>query len=501
MPSTTAPAPGIHEIVPAALRPYAGLALAMFALFAIWAAIMGEPDFPLDDAYITLHNAGVLLRGSDPNYGVSALVGATSSVHLLLVAAAGLFVPLPWAGALITWLAAGLYLAGLLFVAQRHNLTLTESVQLMIAGALSGFLSCHLLNGIETGLAMALVVWSVALAMEPRGPLLPVLLGLMPFVRPELAVLAAALGLDRAWMRWQTGEHRALLQDAAIVLLVAIPWPIWMYAETGAILPQTVNAKRYFFAEEGQDLSTKLSFVLMCMTKVIVQTGPLVIGAIGLIRSRAGQVAILSVIAILVLYAVYFPIGVSHNEYRYLYALVPLFAVGFTIALHQASERRRRWLVRGLIACAAWAIVLSFHMIDVYARGIAITRNELVGISRWIDENLPPDARIALHDAGYVAYANDRAFTDIVGLKTPAAMAAHAAITKPSHGTRRVEALSKILRESRSNYLVVLTSWDNVGHITRGLSQQGWKVATLRDGVYRVVRLTPPPAPDIATVP
>lgn len=474
---------------------YLVLAGVLSVAFLVWVVAMGEPAFPLDDTYITLHNADVLLRGSDPNYGVSPLVGATSSVHLLLVAALGLLFPLPWAGALATWLAAGAYLAGLLFVAQRHSLTRSESAHLLIAGALSGFLSCHLLNGIETGLAMALVVWGMALSAERRGPLLPVLLGLMPFVRPELGLLAAVLGIDRAWMRWRTGEIRGLLQDALIVALVAAPWLVWIYVETGAFLPQTMNAKRYFFAEEAQDLSAKLSFVLMCAIKVIVQTGPLVIGAIGLVRLRVGHAVILAVLAILVLYAVYFPIGVSHNEYRYLYALVPIFPVGFAVALHHASPTRRRWLARGLFACAAWAVVLSWHMLSVYAQGIAITRNELFGVSRWIDTNVPLDARIALHDAGYIAYANDRALTDVVGLKSPAAVAAHATITAPSHGARRVEALSQILLETRSNYLIVLTSWDKVGHITVGLMNQGWTVEPLRDGVYRVLRLTPPPAP------
>ena len=45
--------------------------------------------FPLDDAYITLHNARVLLTGSDPYYGTSPLTGATSGVHLALVAGVG----------------------------------------------------------------------------------------------------------------------------------------------------------------------------------------------------------------------------------------------------------------------------------------------------------------------------------------------------------------------------------------------------------------------------
>lgn len=478
-----------------ALRPYALLALCLTLAFAAWALVMGEPAFPLDDAYITIHNADVLLRGHDPNYGVSPLVGATSSIHLLLVAALGRVFGLVWATALATWLAAGAYLGGLMFMARRNALSPGETAQLLIAGALSGFFSCHLLNGLETGLAMAILVWSLALALEPRGPALPVLLGLLPFVRPELAIFSIALGLERAWQRRRAGEINLLFSDAAIAALAAMPWLLWMLVDTGSVLPLTISAKRYFFADDSQPLLSKLSFVLMCATKVTVQTGVLAVGLIGLGMVRAGRAALLAIIVILALYAVFFPIGASHNEYRYLYVLAATFPAGLAIAMGRAAPRERRWLHRALIACATWAIVLSFHMLSVYAEGVAFTRQELAGMSKWVEDNVPADARIAVHDAGYIAYANDRAMTDIVGLKTPFAAKIHAALTSPSSGLNRVDAVSRILRESRSNYLVVLTTWDEVGHITSGLKNLGWQVERLRDGAYRVVRITPPATP------
>src|SRR5215217_7435917 len=94
------------------------------------------------------HNAEVLASGYDANYGVSALVGATSPIHLVAVA---LVVPsfgtLP-AGYLVSVLGAAAYLHGL---------------------------------------ALAGVTWSVVLARSsPHSRLLPVLCGLLPFIRPEL---------------------------------------------------------------------------------------------------------------------------------------------------------------------------------------------------------------------------------------------------------------------------------------------------------------------------
>ncbi len=61
------------------------LCAAFFVLLA-WVGyerIFPIPVFPVDDAYIVIHNAQVLLGGSDPNYpGSPPLSGATSAVHL-----------------------------------------------------------------------------------------------------------------------------------------------------------------------------------------------------------------------------------------------------------------------------------------------------------------------------------------------------------------------------------------------------------------------------------
>src|SRR4051812_13791878 len=70
--------------------------------------------FDLDDPYITLHNAQVLLSGRDPNYGaVPPLVGATSAIHLLLVTVLLCLSGPEVALHLANWLGIALYLGGI----------------------------------------------------------------------------------------------------------------------------------------------------------------------------------------------------------------------------------------------------------------------------------------------------------------------------------------------------------------------------------------------------
>jgi hypothetical protein len=91
--------------------------------------------FPLDDAYITLHNAQVLRSGQDPNYGVPALIGATSLVHLALVTLATTVVDPPvLASFLVTVLGVLLYAQGLAALAFRYELTAAQSALVIAAG-------------------------------------------------------------------------------------------------------------------------------------------------------------------------------------------------------------------------------------------------------------------------------------------------------------------------------------------------------------------------------
>ena len=94
---------------------YAALTLLVLLAALLHRILPGSPPvFPMDDAYITLHNAQVLHWGHDPNYlGTPALAGATSAVHLALVALLMFALSPPVALWAALWLAALAYTLGL----------------------------------------------------------------------------------------------------------------------------------------------------------------------------------------------------------------------------------------------------------------------------------------------------------------------------------------------------------------------------------------------------
>jgi hypothetical protein len=462
----------------------------ILAAFIVWILALGRPAFPLDDAYITLSNARDLLEGRDGRFGVSPLVGATSMVHLALVATLASVVPLAWAGAIAAWIAIAAYALGLARLAQRCDLTSVETLLLVCIGLFAGFTLLHVLNGLETGLAMAFVLWALVLAMGPPTSLLPALLGLMPFVRPELAILAAFLFVDQARRRWSERAWAGVAADIAILAACAAPWLLWMWTETGGLLPQTVAAKRAFFAEERWPWYVKLRVVAHALGRLFLQVGPLAIAIVGLRGRVEGRLALLFAFLMLALFAQQFPGGLNHNEQRYLYVLVPLLLAGLAFALQAAKRVERRWLRWLAAASAAYALAFAPGSVRLYATCIEFARTELDGVTQWTNANLPADARVAVHDAGYAAFAIDRPLIDVVGLKTPRSREIHERITAPSAGWRRGEALAQVLAESEADYLIVWTGWDRAFALLAGLRAAGVFLEPVRaEGAYRVYRI------------
>lgn len=468
----------------------------------------GGPAFAFDDAYIVLHNAEVLLSGGrDPNFaGTPALVGSTSPVHLALVAGLGLVLPLPWALHVALWLGVALYAFGVFRLSRLLGATGPAALVLAACGLLAGRAPHQLLNGLETGLAMAAVSWALVFAVDRRfgrGPRLGLsaLCGLMPFVRPELGLLSVMLFALVAWRLVTECERRAALRAlagcAVVAGLAAAPWLVWNLAATGHLVPVTIAAKRAWFAEAGQPLGSRAGTVASALLVFLLGLGPLALaGLVFLPGTAAGRLGGLFAVLFLAAYSLSLPGALFHNDQRYLYVLLPILLMGAAAAFRDARGPRslvaRRPLVyAGLLALPALLLFpggWSQHLDQV-----EFTRRECDGVADWARRNLPGDARLLIHDAGYIAWDTPFPLGDLVGLKTPSSIPDHLALTLPSGGEERPEAMARIAERSDATHLVVLDEWDGLFDITAGLRSEGWALEPLRtEGAYDVYRLDAP---------
>jgi hypothetical protein len=74
-------------------------------------------------------------------------------------------------------------------------------------------------------------------------------------------------------------------------------------------------------------------------------------------------------------------------------------------------------------------------------------------MGKWLAQNTPPDAVIASHDVGAIAYFSGRRVLDTTGLITPRAL------TFLPVGVPADEGVQRFLEQVRPDYMVMLPNW------------------------------------------
>jgi len=460
----------------------------------------GHVVFPTDDAFITLHNARVLWLGSDPVYkGVPALVGATSGVHLALLMAFELLIPSDTtASFLLSTMAAAAYVLGLFSMSINACASRREATMIALAGlVLGGSFPLLLLNGLETGLAMAAVAWNIKLLTDPRRSLwLAALCGIMPFIRPELAFLSAGsvllILLDR---KLAVGFK---IKATIVCASTALPFFAWYWISTGSLIPSTIGAKTYFFAEQYLNWSIKADLLVGPLSRAVIVTFPLLMCA-AFIRPVAVRTLLLLFAAFLIgVFFWRFPGGFWHNNGRYLFPLAPIVLFGVACGLR--SAHRKRTIAYALISMLFVPIGFSRHLLE-YRQEMGGYRENLIEMVDWMNRNIDPGSLVMVHDAGYVAYAGHFKVVDLVGLKSPPAADVQKEITYPSAGRLRSTAVAQIAKEFQPQYLMIMQEWDQIFSLLDALRTEGWGADEIHAGtaagtpaklVYHLFRLTPP---------
>lgn len=484
----------------ASVQPWMMAVTVALAMVLAWAFALGSPDFPMDDAYIVQHAVAGLHDGVDARYGGSPLRGITSPLHVLLIWCLSLAMPVPWAQFVVAGGAFVMWVAGTVELARREGVP--RHGQCLLAGLsmLGGMIFYQAFNGLETGLAMAVGAWALTLFLDPAQvrPWHAVMLGILPFVRPELGLLSAllllrhgVLGADGWRSMWMRG--RAMLPGCVAGALLPLAF-IWWRGE--GVLPNTVMAKAYFFAEGCMPWDLRLArwWAALRFFSMEFGLGWPCVGLLGLLVSRLRWVLLPYVAIFLWVYLDRLPGALFHNWHRYVYVLLPALMAGW-VALLTLPIRRMRFpfvsaLVVAVLACALlfWTGVLRLQ------GGVDFTRRELAGVSQWVASHVPERATILVHDAGHVSLVGRQHLVDVVGLKTPSSARVHADYTW-AQCSPRTSALGVIAQRSGAGYFVVFGEWDQVFHLTDNLRDAGWDVlrvdAERGDTAYRVYRIQP----------
>jgi hypothetical protein len=281
-----------------------------------------------------------------------------------------------------------------------------------------------------------------------------------------------------------------------LVLLTAIaaaPWLIWYGISTGALIPQSVEAKRIFYAEGCAPAAYRWALTTIGLRVFLAGVGFFAASMVFLVRSILGRCVLLFVPLFLFAYFKSLPGGIFFNQSRYAYVLMPVFLLGLVFGLSDRS----RWIQRVAYVLFGLCCVQTTQQFPETWAQFRRDRDFLTGsldsVAEWSNEHIPSDATLLVHDAGYMSYATNFRLTDLVGLKTPSAIDANRKWTYASCGGERTRAVSQIAESSKADYLIVADDWDRGFGITAGLRNMRWRVEEVGPpGYYHVLRIAPP---------
>ncbi len=464
------------------ISPYAVVAVIGLLGCVAHAVWMRAPVFPIDDAYITIHNAQVLHGMPDRNFpGIPALMGSTSAIHTVLVAALmSVFSPL-WASMIAQYIGILLYALATVRLVRATGLANWWSYLFVAVSVSVGNIFYQLFSGLETSLAMAGMTFALSLATsEKPGRLLVVTCGLLPFLRPELAAFSLLLVAAQVYRRCRIGDgFGAIGLDLMVCAASAVPVFALLWWNTGALLPNTVMAKKYYFAEALLPSSVKLSWIQQSTEGFATYAGPLLAGMLFLASDAVG-LFVLTFVPLFFAAYLQFPGALGHYEYRYQYILLPLAVWGTCRGLKSQMKSARAVAAALVLLTAANGLLRLPRTWNTYVNGCVFTRTELEGLREFCQRTLPPESRLLIHDAGYLPFASNFQMVDFVGLKTPSAIPIHKQLTYPTGGKGRALAINQIAVATNPQYLIVLSAWERIFHVAQGMRKNGWTITEIR---------------------
>lgn len=451
----------------------------------------GRILFFMDDAYILLHNVDVLRNGYDNAYvGVPAFYGATSTLHLIIAYICS-YIPFVNPSYFIMIITSVAYALSWPYFCKKLLLDgFTTLCVTIFALCLNGSV-VYFYNGLETGLIMLFLVWTVFLIeIGFVGFIIAIIAGAAPHLRPELWIVTIYSGLSIIFSSLSIRKKISLI---FIALLACSCIYFIIYLSTGHLSISTASAKISFFAEGVQPTTEKIItdwHGFWEFTKIIYIALPFL-----LLRVNWGTASVyLSLFCGTLIGAfIFLPGAIFHQEYRYWAGYVPLLSFSFMMGLAKFKKESKSIFVSQSLAIVclsvclgtgnAWRIGAIYTNAHVYGQG-------MVDTAEWANKNLPEGAVTLIHDAGFPAYLCHLKLVDVAGLKTPWVVPINEQMIAPANHqmsyeervSKRINAMKEIVNKSNPKFLISLRTWNDNFKFTDAIISTGRSVKEIYKG-------------------
>ncbi len=431
------------------------------AYFLSVSAVTYRIGFPLDDAWIHLTYARNFALSGEWSFRLGeGSAGSTSPLWTALLSIGFLLHLAPYAWTyFLGWLTLSLMAISAENIARKTLPSYRTHIPWVgLFLALAWHLTWSATSGMETLLHGFIILIVLGLLMEnsPQYLTLGLLAGLSVWVRPDGLTLLGPI-LFTAFLRETSFKSRgsALLKVFIGFGLLFFFYLLFNLALSGTPMPNTFYAKQAEYREHMLSLSLSarlINYILpMIASPFVVLVPGFFLWVYKVVRERNWG-AVAGLIWFVGYVGIYFMRLPAYQHGRYILPGFPILYLWGMIGMmgyitSSKVDQRIAFLWRTLLI----VLVLSFQWVGANqnARDVILIETQMVKTAQWVNENLPVQTRLAIHDIGAVGYFTQNPIIDLAGLVTPDVVPF----------IRDEARLAEYLNSAGARYLVTFPSW------------------------------------------
>lgn len=471
------------------------IAISLVIIFYAIYTMGFTPIFTLDDAYIVQHSVNNITSFKDEVLFIdsSKNSGLTSLVHVSLVSLLSFLINVNWSQFIIASLSFMAFLVLVFAYSLKLNKNLFLSFLVTLIAATSGFIIEQTYNGLETTLLICAVTGALYLFRNgyPDDRVSFTLLAIMPFIRPELAVLSFLLFVCSFLDAKENNKIDEFKKGFLVLVLSTLLISLYSIVMTGGVFPNTAGAKKYFFAEACQNNLLKNNFIFTGIWAFLSSLGLMSIGLIGILFTRFKFIFLAFTIIFYAVYYIELPGGIHHNYFRYQYVFYAFAIVGIIEFL--ALLKNKKVLLAVITIVLISSLASLNQNLNQFKNSISFTENENFTVGEWVKNNINKDDVIMIHDAGFISNVANNKLVDLVGLKTNTSAEINKETRWKACGNDP-RAIDIIAGTNNAKYFIVLNIWDDIFQLTNSLRYMGWDVNRVDmsrgDTAYKVYKIS-----------
>jgi hypothetical protein len=436
------------------------VALIAVLFYLLMSALIFRVGFPLDDTWIHLTYARNFAEHGEWAFRLGEKSAGSTAPLWTFLLSLGYFLKLApyfWTF-FLGWLA--LTVLGISAETVTRRLVEAYKSQTPWVGiffVLAWHLTWSAVSGMETLLhgLLVFIVLAALITGTRRYLALGLLVGLSVWVRPDGLTLLGpifftALLIENSW----SARGKAFLRIGLGFGALFFFYLLFNLALSDNPMPNTFYAKQaeyeqVWLSKTFAERFAKYLFPIIASPFLVLIPGA-VLWLVKMIRTRNWG-ALAGVIWFFGYIAIYFMRLPAYQHGRYIIPALPILylwgAIGFIEYVSSPKANKRIvFLWQSLVAVLC--IVFTFFGARQNAHDAYWIESEMVETAKWVQQNVPPDALLAVHDIGALGYYVPNPIVDLAGLITPDVVPF----------IRDEARLETYLVETSSDYLIVFRS-------------------------------------------